>query len=134
MCLLLHYNRIKFIHLKMSKAKIVEEILGKYYNSGDEMLFHCPRCNHHKPKMSVNIDKDVFKCWVCDYSGTSIYRLVRMQLQLLIGHTQLVHSFGKSYQVLFSFPILKKRLNLCLRALRNQMRFIERLCQRALYP
>ncbi len=59
------------------KTKIVEEILGKYYNSGDEMLFRCPRCNHHKPKMSVNVDKDVFKCWVCDYSGTSIYRLVR---------------------------------------------------------
>jgi len=27
--------------------------------------------------MSVNVDKDVFKCWVCDYSGTKISPLIR---------------------------------------------------------
>lgn len=27
--------------------------------------------------MSVNIEKDVFKCWICDYSGTKISPLIR---------------------------------------------------------
>ena len=37
------------------KTKIVEQILGKYYNSGDEnksgfqSIWAFPRCNHHKP-------------------------------------------------------------------------------------
>lgn len=51
--------------------------MGQSYRSGDEHLFFCPKCNHHKKKMSVNIEKDKFKCWVCDYHGSSIRRLVR---------------------------------------------------------
>ena len=58
------------------KVKILEDFLGSYYNSKDELLFHCPKCGHHKKKLSVNIDKDVFKCWVCDYNGRSITNLV----------------------------------------------------------
>ena len=27
--------------------------------------------------MSVNVDKGVFKCWICDYSGTKISQLIR---------------------------------------------------------
>ena len=27
--------------------------------------------------MSINIEKDVFKCWICDYSGTKISQLLR---------------------------------------------------------
>ena len=59
------------------KLKIVKDIFGRNYRTGNEHVFQCPKCNHHKPKLSINIDKDVFKCWVCDYSGTSLFRLVR---------------------------------------------------------
>lgn len=59
------------------KLNILKHIFGGYYKSGSEFLFRCPKCNHHKNKLSVNLDKDAFKCWVCDYSGASIYRLVR---------------------------------------------------------
>ena len=45
--------------------------------SGAEILFFCPKCKHHKRKLSVNIDADKFKCWVCDYSGHSIRRLMK---------------------------------------------------------
>jgi len=58
------------------KIKIIEDFLGSYYKSKDEFLFYCPKCKHHKPKLSVNIDKDVFKCWVCDYNGRTISHLV----------------------------------------------------------
>lgn len=59
------------------KLRILEDILGRHYKVSDEHLFHCPKCNHHKNKLSVNIEKDKFKCWICEYSGHTIYRLVR---------------------------------------------------------
>ena len=59
------------------KRKIVTQILGSYYQKGDEHLYHCPFCNHHKKKMSVNFANGYFKCWVCDTRGKNIYRIVR---------------------------------------------------------
>ena len=59
------------------KLRILNEVLGDCYLSNEEYLFHCPKCAHHKKKMSVNISKNVFKCWVCDYSGRSLRRLVK---------------------------------------------------------
>ena len=59
------------------KLAILKDFLGESYRSGGEQLFFCPKCNHHKKKMSVNIDKDKFKCWVCDYHGSTVRRLVR---------------------------------------------------------
>jgi len=61
----------------MEKLKLLKEILGRGYASGEEHLFFCPYCKHHKKKLSVNIDKNFFKCWICDTSGRSIRRLVR---------------------------------------------------------
>jgi len=59
------------------KLKILTSILGTFYRSSNELLFHCPRCEHHKHKLSLNVEKNVFKCWVCDYKGKDIYRIVR---------------------------------------------------------
>lgn len=59
------------------KLAVLTDFLGASYRSGSEQLFFCPKCNHHKKKMSVNIEKDKFKCWVCDYRGSSVRRLVR---------------------------------------------------------
>ena len=60
-----------------TKLKILKSVLGQSYNSGEETLFHCPRCEHHKKKLSVNVEKNVFKCWVCDWRGKDIYRIIR---------------------------------------------------------
>jgi len=59
------------------KLQILEEVLGKFYRSNDEYLFACPYCKHHKRKLSVNIYKNTFKCWVCDTRGRNIYSLIR---------------------------------------------------------
>jgi len=59
------------------KLKILRGFLGSFYRSGNEYLFQCPECDHHKKKLSVNLEKDKFKCWICDYRGNSIKRLVR---------------------------------------------------------
>ena len=59
------------------KLQLLKNILGKFHHSNDEHLFHCPVCKHHKRKFSINLEKGAFKCWVCDYYGRSIRRLVR---------------------------------------------------------
>ena len=60
-----------------SKKQILKKVLGSHYHSGDEILFYCPKCKHHKKKLSVNLDKNKFKCWVCDYRGNSVRRLIK---------------------------------------------------------
>ncbi len=60
-----------------SKKQILKKVLGPHYHSGDEILFYCPKCKHHKKKLSVNLDKNKFKCWVCDYRGNSVRRLIK---------------------------------------------------------
>jgi DNA primase len=59
------------------KQKILHDVLGYFHTNGQETLFKCPACEHHKLKLSVNIHKNVFKCWVCDYRGRNVRRLVR---------------------------------------------------------
>jgi len=59
------------------KLKILKGVLGHGYQSGHEHLFHCPFCKHHKRKMSVNVEKSVFKCWICDKSGRDLGYVVR---------------------------------------------------------
>ena len=63
--------------MRGEKLKIIKAVLGRSYQSGGEQLFHCPFCNHHKMKMSVNVDKSAFKCWICDKSGRDLGYLVR---------------------------------------------------------
>jgi len=59
------------------KLDVLKGFLNLSYISRDECLFYCPYCEHHNPKMSVNLDKNVYKCWVCDTKGNNIWRLVR---------------------------------------------------------
>ena len=40
------------------KLEILEEILGTFYSSNDEILFFCPFCKHHKRKLSINLSKN----------------------------------------------------------------------------
>ena len=62
---------------KREAKKILYEAFGNYADKGSELLFRCPSCNHHKRKFSINIDKNVFKCWICDYHGRNIRRVIR---------------------------------------------------------
>ena len=62
---------------KKEAKKVLYETLGTYYDKGEELLFSCPVCDHHKRKFSINLDKNAYKCWVCDYRGRNIRRLIR---------------------------------------------------------
>jgi len=59
------------------KIEILNNILGAYYTSGQELLFKCPFCNHHKKKFSLNINKNAAKCWICDWSTPNLTRIVK---------------------------------------------------------
>lgn len=77
---------------KKEAKKILHETFGNHTEKGSELLFTCPACNHRKRKFSVNLDKNAFKCWVCDYRGRNIRRLIRrfgsyVQLQKWDGIT-----------------------------------------------
>jgi DNA primase len=64
--------------MKNAEAKkILHRVLGNYFDKGNELLFTCPVCDHHKRKFSVNLNKNVYKCWICDYRGRNIRRVVR---------------------------------------------------------
>ena len=59
------------------KLQLLKSIFGKFHHSNDEHLFYCPKCKHHKRKLSINLEKAAFKCWICDYYGRSLRRLIR---------------------------------------------------------
>ncbi len=58
------------------KLEILREILGSSSASGGEHLFKCVFCTHHKKKLSINLNKDKYKCWICERAGTT-HRLVK---------------------------------------------------------
>jgi DNA primase len=44
---------------------------------GNELAFHCPFCNHHKPKLQVNTDSQKWHCWTCNSGGKKLTSLLK---------------------------------------------------------
>jgi len=61
----------------------IENLLGKSHKRArDNYAFHCPFCNHRKPKLEINMatneeGKNFWECWVCQTRGQSIRSLLR---------------------------------------------------------
>lgn len=84
----------------------VENILGKSQKRArDNYAFHCPFCNHRKPKLEINMvtneeGKNFWECWVCKTRGQSIYSLIK-QLKLPKTEAQEVLKYvkkGRKYE------------------------------------
>ena len=62
---------------------LLEKVLGTSYQmKNGENAYHCPFCNHHKPKLEVNLTenkegKNPWHCWVCGVRGTTVYQLFK---------------------------------------------------------
>ena len=60
----------------------VENLLGKSQKKARENhAFHCPFCNHHKPKLEINFatnekGENPWECWVCNTRGRTIRSLL----------------------------------------------------------
>ena len=59
--------------------RLLESILGgsKSARGGDEAVFTCPSCNHHKKKLTFNLSSQKFQCWVCGYKGHRAFQLLK---------------------------------------------------------
>ena len=62
---------------------LVNSVLGSGKPTArNNYAYHCPFCNHHKPKLEVNLTenregKNPWHCWACDVRGTTIYSLFK---------------------------------------------------------
>jgi hypothetical protein len=73
---------------------------GKSTSKGN-FAYHCPFCNHHKPKLEINLSENEkgehpWHCWVCDKRGKSLVKLFKLieataekinELKSLVKHT-----------------------------------------------
>ena len=64
------------------KLNFLKKIVLNYKNSKDcpEIAIWCPYCensNKNKLKMIVNVEKNLYHCFVCDTKGRSIPYLVK---------------------------------------------------------
>ena len=62
----------------MELLRIIENVLGtgrKLRNN--EVAFHCPFCNHYKPKLQVNLESHNWHCWVCNAKGRKVVQLFK---------------------------------------------------------
>ena len=67
------------------KLQIIYEIFPDYQLYKNEINTYCPVCLHHKKKLVISLEKDIFHCWVCNYSGRT-YQLVRIYGTELLYH------------------------------------------------
>ena len=52
--------------------------LGSAYRLKDsEVQFFCPKCNHHKRKLQVNLSNGKSHCWVCNFSAHTAPQLLQ---------------------------------------------------------
>lgn len=57
---------------------ILERVLGSFYRlKNNETQFFCPKCNHHKRKLQINLNSGKSHCWVCNFSAYNIPQLLR---------------------------------------------------------
>ncbi len=65
------------MHKQQIGEKLLQSVLGSFIRRSERILFYCPDCNHHKPKLSFHVDMNAGKCWVCDKRGTITQYLKR---------------------------------------------------------
>lgn len=66
--------------LEHSVAHILSQVFKStptLQKGGEELLFYCPKCNHHKRKLNVNTETGHYHCWVCDFKGRGFVKLLR---------------------------------------------------------
>lgn len=61
------------------RAEVLESIFGNtiFDENKNEVYVFCPKHSHKKRKLQINVRNNKFHCWVCGYSGGSIFFLLR---------------------------------------------------------
>jgi DNA primase len=62
---------------------LFESVIGKgKRTAGTNYAFTCPFCNHHKPKLEIDINTNskgdnAWHCWICNTKGKTAYSLLK---------------------------------------------------------
>jgi DNA primase len=85
-------------------VNLVDSVLGKGRDtSRNNRAYHCPFCNHHKPKLEINFEttnkgENLWNCWVCGTKGKKLHNLFKQidapqekldELKLLVNHSKI---------------------------------------------
>lgn len=71
------------VMLNQPLIALINSVLGTgRQTSKGNFAYHCPFCNHHKPKLEVNMTENKkgenpWHCWVCDKRGKKIHQLFK---------------------------------------------------------
>ena len=69
--------------LNQSLIALVNSVLGTGKpTSRGNCAYHCPFCNHHKPKLEINFNENEkgenpWHCWSCDKKGKKVYQVFK---------------------------------------------------------
>ena len=76
------------------KLRFLESVLGSYkFNKlKNEADFFCVFCDHHKRKLSINIQFDLWNCWVCRQSGKGLQNIFKY-----LGDDKSLDTYNKYY-------------------------------------
>jgi hypothetical protein len=77
------------------KLAFLEQLLGKakYSSNTKEAEFRCCFCSHHKKKLSLNLETDNWKCWVCGKNGKRLYYVLKE-----VGARQDLDTYSRLYK------------------------------------
>ena len=77
---------------------ILDEHLGSsiQHRKEGEMSYHCPFCNHYKPKLQVNLTTQKWHCWVCDSKGQTILSLLKKSNAPVPVFTKIREIYGET--------------------------------------
>ena len=79
---------------------LLDKVLNQvsYIRKGEEAVYHCPFCSHHKKKLEINVRTQEWHCWICNMCGKSI-RSLFYKLKTKNSHfDELYKIVGKNWQ------------------------------------
>tara|TARA_Y100000310_G_scaffold341790_1_gene442143 strand:+ start:809 stop:1729 length:921 start_codon:yes stop_codon:yes gene_type:complete len=66
------------VHNFQLLLNVLERAFGSCYRlKNNETAFLCPKCNHHKRKLQINLLSGRSHCWVCNFSAHTIPQLLQ---------------------------------------------------------
>ena len=83
-------------------VSLVSRVLGEgKMTARGNRAFHCPLCNHHKPKLEINFTDNKkghhpWHCWVCNEKGKYLNTLFK-KVKALPEHFSELKSLVKTY-------------------------------------
>ena len=107
--------------LERIKEFPISGIIGRYISlkpKGPNHLGLCPFHHDHHPSLSVNDQKGVFKCFVCDVGGNAITFVQRLKnLSFLDALQEIAQLLNIDYQAYLSKPKLSPKMALAYKVL-----------------